>query len=103
MHPKMNDFLTLIQTKTAEHYAQRFPMLTVPRYEVEQGRKYHRVVEVGVGQRSVHCFVDNAGNVYKAAGWKAPAKDVRYTLDELDTIGQKFDPYGGYLYKGARD
>jgi hypothetical protein len=102
MHPKMNDFLALIQVKATEHYTQRFPTLTIPRYEVEQGRKYHKVMTVEGSRRVVHCFVDNAGNIYKAASWKAPAKDVRYTLDELDVIGQKFDPYGSYLYKGAR-
>jgi hypothetical protein len=98
MHPQMNAFLTLIQTKTNEYFSQRYPSLTPPRYEVEPGRKYHKVVSVEDTRRLVHCFVDNEGNVYKAAGWKAPAKGVRYTFDQLDEIGQVFDPHGGYLY-----
>jgi hypothetical protein len=101
MHPQMNDFVTLLQTKTNEHYAQRYPTLTAPTYVVDQGRKYHKVVQVdgSHGQRSVHCFVDNDGNVYKAASWKAPAKGVRYNVGkDMEKLEKNFDPYGGYLY-----
>lgn len=104
MYPTMNEFVTLLQTKTNEYYAKQYPTLTAPSYQVEKGRKFHKVVQVDAtqGQRSVHCFVDDAGNVYKAASWKAPAKGVRYTLNEMDKIAEKFDPHGGYLYMGVK-
>lgn len=55
---------------------------------LEKGRKYHRIVqdtrvkETGkmFEQRSVAAFLDNEGNIYKSASWKAPAKGVRGTL-----------------------
>jgi hypothetical protein len=73
------------------------------------GRKYIRIVHeyvmpgrtaVGRGL-SVHCFIDaETGDVLKAAGWKAPAKDARGNLltgfDEVEAV---FDHHGGYLYK----
>lgn len=31
--------------------------------------------------KCVFCFVDHQGNIYKPAGWKAPAKGVRGHLD----------------------
>ena len=40
---------------------------------LEPGRKYIRVVRVDGSSRSVHSFLDLDGNIWKAAGWKAPA------------------------------
>lgn len=66
-------------------------------FSVERpGVKYTRIVRGGSGQRSVYCFVDGEGNIYKAAGWKAPAKGVRGTLATVDM--SKVDPYGSWLY-----
>ena len=48
-------------------------------FVIESGRKYHKVVMVS-NQRSVHAFVDKkTGELYKAASWRGPAKDVRLT------------------------
>jgi hypothetical protein len=43
----------------------------------EPGQKYMRVVAVtGQGvSRSSHSFLDAAGNIWKSASWKAPAKN----------------------------
>jgi hypothetical protein len=66
------------------------------------GVKYTRIVQTAPGHRSVFCFVDAAGNILKAAGWKAPAKGVRSTLATVDITN--VDPYGSWLYanKGGR-
>lgn len=67
-------------------------------FEVEAGRKFNRVVQTPrMGGRSVFCFVDNDGNVYKPAGWKAPAKGIRATLATLDM--SRVDAYGSWLYR----
>ena len=55
---------------------------------IEKGRKYYKVclrwkqVNRQFGDDiSVHAFVDkNTGEVYKPAGWKKPAKHVRFCL-----------------------
>ena len=64
-------------------------------FTVEPGRKFDNVV-ADTGQRSVYCFVDREGNVYKAAGWKVPAKGIRSKLETLDMEG--VDRYGSWLY-----
>lgn len=70
-------------------------------FEVEPGRKYYKIVKVvGIG-KSVHAFVDKeTGDVYKAAGWNAPAKGIRYNLErDKEVLAQHADWAGGYLYK----
>lgn len=71
------------------------------------GRNYRVILchtERDDKDRSVHCFVgQDTGDVFKAAGWKAPAKGVRYNLcTEGDEVARVFDWAGGYLYAGAR-
>lgn len=66
------------------------------------GRKYCRVVQtVNGAQRSVHAFFDFEGNVYKAEGWKKPAKHVRFNLLDDASFQRMLDVLdwaGGYLY-----
>jgi hypothetical protein len=46
---------------------------------------------------SVHCFVERAtGRVFKAASWKAPAKNARY--ETMSAALAVADLYGRYLY-----
>jgi len=53
----------------------------------EPGRKYIKLVVASGDQRSVYCFLDMEGNIYKAATWKAPAKYIR---------GSVFNPSYGW-------
>jgi len=68
----------------------------------ETGRKYHKIIMVANGSRSVHAFVDKkTGEVYKSASWKSPAKGVRYDLriiEQREWLLQNADWAGGYLY-----
>jgi hypothetical protein len=101
-------FVLALQTLHNDHYAQNYPILTAPRIEVMPGRKYVRIVvqqmkDDGTKQeygRSVYCFVDVAtGDIYKAAGWAAPAKHARGSIwnDNCD-VGTKCNVFGGGLY-----
>ena len=69
------------------------------KFEIQTGRKYHKIVSEGSG---VHAFVDkNTGEVYKPASWKAPARHVRYDLriiNQRETCFANADWAGGYLY-----
>lgn len=57
--------------------------------------------------RSVHAFVENAtGLLYKAAGWKAPAKGARFDISSRRKMVAVLDAQkaetlytGGYLYR----
>ena len=68
----------------------------------ETGRKYHKIIMVANGSRSVHAFVDKkTGEVYKSASWKAPTKGVRYDLriiEQREWLMENADWAGGYLY-----
>jgi hypothetical protein len=72
-------------------------------FTFESGRKYHKIIMIdNGGGRSVHAFVDKkTGEVYKSAGWKAPAKGVRYDLrliEQREWLLENADWAGGYLY-----
>lgn len=69
----------------------------------ETGRKYHKIIMVANGSRSVHAFVDKkTGQVYKSASWKAPAKGERCNLliiTEREWAFKNADWAGSWLYK----
>lgn len=66
------------------------------------GRKYHKIIMIANGSRSVHAFVDRkTGEVYKSASWQAPAKGVRYDLrliGDRTFLFEHADWAGSYLY-----
>ena len=73
-------------------------------YQVETGKKYHKVIFVdGGGNRSVHCFVDKQnGGVFKSASWRSPAKGERCNLliiKEREWALENADWSGGWLYR----
>ena len=76
---------------------------------IDKGRKYYKVCmrTKQVNRQfddsiSVHAFVDKStGEVYKPAGWKSPAKHVRFDMsDDIDRarLYSICDWAGGYLY-----
>ena len=80
--------------KNGDHY----------KFVVESGRKYHKIVQTDKsGSQSVHAFVDKkTGELYKAASWRGPAKDVRFDLrliQQREWVFENCDWAGGYLYK----
>lgn len=87
-------------------YRDKFTALSPPNFFAQPGRKNVRIVQCDSdtgGQRSVYCFIDKAtGDIYKAAGWKAPAKGVRGSIwnDNCDVGADKpANLYGSGLYK----
>ena len=78
-------------------------------FEYEVGRKYIKVwsylresmfEDVRLRGRSCYMFVDkNTGDVYKPASYKAPAKGIRFQIDQLVDNPDICDPYGSFLYK----
>lgn len=70
-------------------------------YDYSKGGKYIKVFSQYNGKdKSVFAFVDADGNIYKPAGWNAPAKGIRARIDEnppLDGI----QLYSSKYLKGA--
>jgi hypothetical protein len=70
--------------------------------------KYWRLEIFEFGKaRSIHAFVDKeTGDIYKPAGWKAPAKGSRGNITDpsyISRVSQTRHPQmGGHLYKTAR-
>ena len=85
-----------------QNYQLRYPNSnTSVTFTMEFGRKYIKVIQ---DNTSVHAFIDKkTGEVYKPAGWKSPAKHVRYDLrlikDRANLHNPRFTDWaGGYLY-----
>lgn len=69
--------------------------------QIEEGRKFFKIIFTTDHQRSVHSFVNKSnGDVYKPASWKAPAKGARFNVvTGMGELLQRADIYGSYLYK----
>ena len=79
-------------------------MVITTSFTIEEGRKYHKIVQTDTsGGGAVHAFVDKkTGELYKAASWRGPAKDVRFDLrliQQREWVLENCDWAGGYLYK----
>tara|TARA_Y100001949_G_C15843434_1_gene267338 strand:- start:4 stop:414 length:411 start_codon:yes stop_codon:yes gene_type:complete len=78
---------------------------TYTQFEYEVGRKYIKVWSylVSYGERcngkSCYMFIDkNTGAVMKPASHKAPAKGIRFWINQLADNPEICDPYGSFLY-----
>ena len=86
----------------------------VTHYIYETGRKYFKVIRTeepftsknGVQHDKHECveaFIDRqAGDIFKPASYRKPAKGVRYNLldeESLQLCFKHLDPFGGHLYK----
>ena len=74
--------------------------------DMEIGRKYIKVWEqlIRDGEqdtsRSCYMFIDkNTGACYKPASYKAPAKGIRFWINQLADNPEICDPYGSFLYR----
>lgn len=70
---------------------------------LKSGKRFDKLVMVRLDEpkkpRSAHAFIERAtGDIYKPAGWNAPAKGVRASIFKPDSY-KRFDPHGGWLYR----
>ena len=96
---KLNDFLVALNEHILKSDTKTFPALTVDgayrTVTAKPGRKYIKLIVESSGSRSVFCFLDFDGNIYKAASWSAPAKHIRGSLfDNNYSIGKGLSQYG---------
>jgi len=90
---------TLCETLTNQWSAKHGECADVLSFS--KGRKYFKLIKIDDrnDQRSVYCFIDKEGAVYKPASWKSPAKGARYSIGHLISNPQQCDMFGGFLYK----
>jgi hypothetical protein len=88
------------------HYALNLAILNPPTFGYDEGKKYDRVWYDNGTQRFVAFFIERAtGDVWKAAGWKAPTKNfVRGNVSTeeglREFITNKVGPGTAYFYAG---
>jgi hypothetical protein len=109
IHARISLFVSKVQGCFNDEFAELYSSLTPPSIEVEYMQKYARVFtrensEGRNGSRSVVCFIAlkdintkaitaKAGDILKAAGWKAPTKHPR---------GSVFSPTNGMEAMNSR-
>ena len=94
------DYLAEVKAASDAEWNRKGFTLPAPVFSLECGRKFIRVVMAYpqannvqiLGSRSVHCFLDNDGNIYKASSWKIPAKGIRGNInnDKKPLLGWQF-------------
>lgn len=84
---QLEDWIALLQKAQDEYYAKAHNFIPSPLITYSRGKKYTRVIQqnryfdkdgiarISQNNRSVFCFIDEQGNLWKAASWKAPAKN----------------------------
>jgi len=92
----LSNYVYYIQKINNEYYDEHLTNLSRPTIVIDKGRKYMKVVVESHGDsRSVHSFVEvETGNVFKAAGWRAPAKHVRANIYDYDSIKRGVNMHG---------
>jgi hypothetical protein len=87
MNTKIELWIHQASESTLEKSTKQYPDC-VPNQKFltfDKGRKYYKViVESMTHSKSVYCFIDFDGNIYKAAGYNAPAKGIRGNIDTID-------------------
>ena len=92
----INDYIKEISEAQAKEWKlDGFDMTTAPTFHIEEGKRFYKVVRACFGQTqtSVHCFVEKtSGDIYKAATWSAPAKNVRGNInsEKKPLLGYQF-------------
>lgn len=68
----LNKFMNTVQEFLTNEYKDSYCKKIIT---FKEGKKYIKVIENG---GSVYCFIDKVtGDIYKPAGWNAPAKHAR--------------------------
>jgi len=88
-----------LHEKSVRYFAKHYANLTAPIFTFDpKGRKYVRIVrsDVDGSARSVVCFVERAtGLIWKAASWKAPAKNFpRGSIHDTNRLTDGDNIYG---------
>lgn len=77
-----------------EWIRNEFRMENLPVITYKKGKVYFKLFRESYGSKSVHCFVDSEGNLFKAAGWNQPAKGIRGNI-----LNEKKPLLGGQFYR----
>lgn len=100
---RIEEILPEINKLKQSSYSENFPENCKEEIVAEVGKKYARLVAFNPATkgRSAFGFVDlTSGDILKAAGWSAPAKDARGNVFDSDFLNA-FTPYGVVYKRGG--
>lgn len=103
--PRFNEqiqlFVNTLQEYINKQWLEKKNVGNPPKVSSEFGTKWVKIItEVTFDQRSVHCFIEPSGDIFKAAGWSAPAKHSRGSIfDENCGVGTAVTMYGARSLK----
>lgn len=97
----LKTFLKGAQEKMNDYYAQHFPNLKPDTLEIQDGKRYARIIKKTPGSTtgSAWAFIDKTnGDILKPASWKAPAKHARGNIltgknSGIDAVGPNGPAY----------
>ncbi len=101
--PRLASWLIGAQAKIDDNYQQYTNLIEAgilpPKLVTKRGGRYIKIVrqEHRNGKyedSSVHCFIDQNGDVLKAASWKSPAKHARGNILNPDNGLECMGPHG---------
>lgn len=78
----LKSYMSELEDYHKKYYAKNLSNVPPPKFEQKRGGKFVKIIRVDQASKSAFCFVDYDGNIYKAAGWNAPAKGIRGTLGD---------------------
>lgn len=82
-------YISALQSHVDEYFKTNYPRTfnteLHPKYEFSEGKKWVKVIRKDASSRSVFCFIDpETGDIYKPAGWNAPAKGIRSNIHAVN-------------------
>jgi len=81
----LTNFAAAVQSMLDARYGADY-ILGPTTITIEPGRRYTRLYRVRKGHRQIYCFIDQNGDILKAASYKAPAKHARGSIFSDDAI-----------------
>ena len=95
---ELTEYLAAVNDESRRDFATNYPRLVgtemQPIYKAYRLKKWVKVVREEV-QKSVFCFIDpETGDIYKPAGWNAPANGARGNI-----YAENKPLTGGALYR----
>jgi hypothetical protein len=77
----IEDYIKEIKAASDAEWKSQGYTLPVPEFHYTRGKKYLKVMIKNLGSTSVHCFVDDEGNIFKPASFNAIAKGIRGNIN----------------------
>lgn len=104
--PEFVSWFNACQTMIDTYMANSFPTLERNVLKIEEGSKFIKIVKIQRDQSCVFAFIAkssfttktfgtvNAGEIYKPATWRAPAKHARGSILDLSNGMSRMTAYG---------